>query len=313
MNIQETAALLKSMDRVLLLTHVRPDGDTIGSASALCLALRSLGREAYLLYNAEITETYRPYAETLWAPEGWTPEYVVSVDVADLGLLPENATPWRGHIALAVDHHESHGFFAEETCLDAGAAACGEIIYEIIRQLTDVTPEIALRLYVAVSTDTGCFVYSNTTARTHRVAAALMETGIQVAPVNNLLFRTKSRVRLAMESRMIADMETYHSGKVVITRIPLALREELHATDTDIEELSTLAPMVEGNICGITLRELAPGRIKVSVRATGVNASDVCRRLGGGGHAGAAGATVEGTMEEVRDAVLRAVEMEADL
>lgn len=308
MNIQETAALLKSMDHILLLTHVRPDGDTIGSASALCLALRDMGKEAYLLYNAEITDTYRPYAETLWAPEDYQPSYVVSVDVAVENLLPKNAAPWLGSIALAIDHHESHGFFAKETCLDAHAAACGEIIYEILKDMTPLTQEIAMRLYVAVSTDTGCFVYSNTTPHTHLVAAALMETGIQIAPVNNLLFRTKSRTRLAMESRMVSEMETFHQGKVVITKIPLALREELHATDTDIEELSTLAPMVEGNICGITLRELAPGRIKVSVRATGVNASDVCRPLGGGGHAGAAGATVEGTMTEVRDAVLRSVE-----
>ena len=91
MNVTETAALLRSRDRVLLLTHVRPDGDTIGSAAALCRALRDIGKEAYLLPNPEITVTYAPYAAPYWAPEGWEPSFVVSVDIAALSLLPENA------------------------------------------------------------------------------------------------------------------------------------------------------------------------------------------------------------------------------
>ena len=91
MNISDIAARLREMDRVLILTHVRPDGDTIGCASALCQALRDLGKEAYLLYNPEITATYLPYAAPYWAPEGWQPEHVVSTDVAVLELLPENA------------------------------------------------------------------------------------------------------------------------------------------------------------------------------------------------------------------------------
>lgn len=309
MNVQETAALLRTMDHVLLLTHVRPDGDTIGSAVALCLALRDLGKEAYLLYNEEITDTYRPYAEPCWAPADFSPAYVVSVDVAVQDLLPKNAAPYRERIDLAVDHHPSQGFFAAQTCLNAGAAACGEIVYDIICQLTTLTPDIALALYVAISTDCGCFVYTNTTANTHRVAAALMETGIDVGGVNKQLFRTKSKVRLQMEARMVAEMELYDEDRVVIMQIPLALRQEMQATDTDIEELSSLAPQVEGTDCGITLRELRPGTVKISVRSgKRVNANLVCGQLGGGGHAAAAGATVEGTMEEVKQAVLHAVE-----
>ena len=307
-NIKEAAARLGRMDRVLFLTHVRPDGDTIGSAAALCLALRRLGKEAYLLRNPEITETYRPYAEDCWAPDDWTPDHVVSVDVAVPNLLPENADPYRDRVELAIDHHPSQGFFAAETCLCADAAACGEIVYEIIKEMMPLTPEIALLLYVAVSTDCGCFAYGNTTEHTHRIAAALMETGIDTVSVNKALFQTKSKVRLKMEARMVAEMELYDQDRVVVMKIPLALREEMHATEADIEELSSLAPTVEGTDCGITLRELRPGVIKVSVRSgKRVNACEVCAQLGGGGHAAAAGATVEGTMDEVRDAVLRAV------
>lgn len=254
LTVQETADFLRTLDGVLILTHVRPDGDTVGCAAALCRALRALGRTAYLLENPEITETYTPYAEGLWAPKGFVPGAVVSVDIAAPNLLPENAVPYKNDICLAIDHHGSQEFFAERTCLDAEAAACGEIVYEIVGRLTDITPEIAMALYVAVSTDCGCFVYANTTARTHRIAAALMERGIDVGPVNKALFRTKSPVRLAMEARMVADMELYDNGRVVVMSIPLALCRELGAAESDVEELSSLAALVQGTDCGITLR-----------------------------------------------------------
>ena len=307
LTVQETADFLRTLDGVLILTHVRPDGDTVGCAAALCRALRALGRTAYLLENPEITETYTPYAEGLWAPKGFVPQSVVSVDIAAPNLLPENAVPYKNDICLAIDHHGSHGFFAPNVCLDADAAACGEIVCGIIHGLTAMTPEIAMLLYVAIATDTGCFVYTNTTAHTHRIAAELLETGIDVGPVNKALFRTKSRTRLAMEARMVADMTLYDHDRVVVMTISLSLRQEMHATEADIEELSSLAALVEGSDCGVTLRELRPGVIKISLR-TGprVDASAVCQRLGGGGHRAAAGATVDGTMDEVRQAVLQA-------
>lgn len=307
LTVQEAAARLRQMNNVLLLTHVRPDGDTIGSAAALCQALRDMGKTAYLLYNPEITDTYAPYAEPYWASEGFVPEHIVSADIAALNLLPDNTAAYASRVELTIDHHGSQEFFAAETCLDADAAACGEIIYRVIRELTAVTPAIALLLYVAISTDTGCFVYANTTADTHRIAAELLETGIDVGPVNKVLFRTKSKTRLAMEARMVADMELYDGDRVVVMSIPLSLRQELHATEADIEELSSLAALVEGTDCGITLRELKPGRVKLSLR-TGprVDACAVCQRLGGGGHTAAAGATVDGTLEDAKALILKA-------
>ena len=307
LTVQETASYLRTLDDVLLLTHVRPDGDTVGSAAALCRALRDMGKTAYLLPNPEITATYEPYAAPYWAPEGFAPAHVVSVDIAALNLLPDNAAAYASRVELTIDHHGSQEFFAAETCLDADAAACGEIVYRVIRELTAVTPAIALLLYVAISTDTGCFVYANTTADTHRIAAELLETGIDVGPVNKVLFRTKSKTRLAMEARMVADMELYDGDRVVVMSIPLSLRQELHATEADIEELSSLAALVEGTDCGITLRELKPGKVKLSLR-TGprVDACAVCQRLGGGGHTAAAGATVDGTLEDAKALILKA-------
>lgn len=310
MTIQETAAMLQTMDRVLLLTHVRPDGDTIGSAAALCQALRDMGKTAYLLPNAGTTETYQPYAEGYWGAADFEPDYVVSVDIAALSLLPENAKKYAGCIHLSIDHHPSNEGFAPHLCVLPEMAACGEIVYEIVRLMTPVTQEIALPLYVAVSTDTGCFVYSNTSAHTHRVAAALLETGIAVAGVNKALFRTKSRTRLAMEAWMAEWAEYYDNDRVVIMQIPRSLCLDYKATEADVEELSSLAALVAGTDCGVTLRELEGGRVKISLR-TGprVNATAVCALLGGGGHAAAAGATISGSMKEAKQAVLQAIDM----
>mgnify|MGYP000151750153 FL=1 len=312
MTTAEAARLLLGWDELLLLTHVRPDGDTVGSAAALCQALRDRGKTAYLLPNPELTATYAPYAAPYAAPEGFVPRHVMSVDIAALSLLPENARPYQDRIDLAIDHHPSQEFFARETCLEADSAACGEIVYDIITRLTPVTPDIALPLYVAVSTDTGCFVYSNTTARTHRIAAALMDCGIDVAPVNKALFRPKSRTRLAMEAWLAEWAEYYDHDPVVVMQLPLSLCLDYKATEADVEELSSLAALVEGTDCGVTLRELKDGRVKISLR-TGprVNATEVCALLGGGGHAAAAGATLHGTLSEVKQAVLQAIDMVA--
>lgn len=310
MTIQETAAMLQTMNRVLLLTHVRPDGDTIGSAAALCQALRDMGKTAYLLPNAGTTETYQPYAEGYWGAADFEPDYVVSVDIAALSLLPENAKKYAGRIHLSIDHHPSNEGFAPHLCVLPEMAACGEIVYEIVHLLTPVTKEIALPLYVAVSTDTGCFVYANTSAHTHQVAAALIDTGIAVAGVNKALFRTKSRTRLAMEAWMAEWAEYYDNDRVVIMQIPRSLCLDYRATEADVEELSSLAALVAGTDCGVTLRELEGGRVKISLR-TGprVNATAVCALLGGGGHAAAAGATISGSMKEAKQAVLQAIDM----
>ena len=308
MTHREAAARLLEMDRVLILTHVRPDGDTVGCAAALCAALRKLGKTAYLYPNPGITKTYESYAAPYWAEEDFAYDYVVAVDIATLGMLPENAQHFEGKIDLSIDHHPSNSFYAKENLVVPTAAAAGEIMYEVLREMTEITVEIALPLYVAISTDTGCFIYSNTTANTHRVAAELMDTGFNATAVNKALFRTKSKNRLAMEAQMAANMRLYDNDRIVVMEIPLSMVESLQATQSDVEELSSLAALVEGTDCGVTIRELAPGKSKISLRTGGrINASEACAMLGGGGHARAAGCTVECDMEEAREKILGAI------
>ena len=126
MRISDCAAWLRQRSGFLILSHHRPDGDALGSAAALCRGLRILGKTAYILENPQATDRYIPYVREYYAPVGYVPEHVITVDIAALSLLPENAQPYAGRIELAIDHHGSHSFFAPNVCLDAGAAAAGE-------------------------------------------------------------------------------------------------------------------------------------------------------------------------------------------
>ena len=304
----EAARRLRRMENVLILTHVRPDGDTVGCAAALCLALRKLGKTAYLLPNPGVTENTAPFVTPYEAPVDFQPEYVVSVDIAALQLLPENAKMYAGQIELAIDHHPSFEAFGQQNIVRPEAAACGELVYDIIRHLTAMDAEIALPLYVAVSTDTGGFQFANTTAYTHIVAAALMETGIDYQSVNKRFFRTKTRKRLALEADMLTHIEYFDRDRVAFLSVPLSLMARLQATESDAEELSSLGAQIQGVDCAVTFRELGEGEWKLSVR-TGdrVNATEVCRRMGGGGHARAAGCTMRAGLPEVKRQCLAAI------
>ena len=308
MTAAETAVWLLSRDRFLLLTHIRPDGDTLGCAAGLCAALRKAGRTAAVLPNPETTETYADYVAPYLAPADYRHETVVSVDIASTGLFPENARPYAGSVDLAIDHHPSYEGFAARSCVDPSLAACGELIYDICLALGQMDGEIALPLYVAVSTDTGCFVYSNTTPNTHRVAAALMEFGPFYRKVNKRCFRTKSLPRLRLESLLLSSMEFHDGGAIAIAGLSRAMMEEAQAGEADAEDMAAFAGQIQGVRISATLRELAPDRTKVSLRTDeSLNATRTCALLGGGGHAAAAGATVDLPLSETRRAVLDAI------
>ena len=311
MTHQEAAQFLTEHDNYLILTHKRPDGDTIGCGVGLCHLLRKMGKTAWLLPSLDATALFREYLEGVEAPEGYTPDTVVSVDVATLGLLPQNAQPYVERIDLAIDHHPSQEFFAKNTCLEADKAACGEILWEIAQDLGVMNETIATPLYVAVSTDCGCFVYSNTTPGTHRVAAALMETGFDAFPVNRRFFRTKSFKRLKLEGMLTEGMELRDGGSTALVFLTIAMVDALQATEEDMDDISAFVGQIEGVRTGATLKETRDGNVKISLRTDpdDLNASSVCALLGGGGHAAASGAMLRGvTMAQARQALVDAME-----
>ena len=311
MTCAEVVSFLRQHDNYLILTHKRPDGDAIGCSAALCGILRGMGKTAWLPNLSDATDLFREYLEGHMAPEQFVPDTVVTVDTASLGLLPDHAQTWRERVDLAIDHHPSNEFFAKETWLEGDKASCGELIYQIAEAVGVMDQTIANALYVAVSTDCGCFVYSNTNPNTHRVAAALMEAGADYKRLNKKHFRTKTMARMRLESLMLRDMHLYREGSVAVVPISLALMAEAGASEQDAEDIAAFVGQIQGVRHSATIRELKPGQCKISLRtAADLNASHVCARLGGGGHAAASGCTVQGSVVEAEQAIVGAIEEE---
>ena len=209
MTVFETAEFLRAHDNFLILTHTRPDGDTVGSAAGLCRTLRSIGKQAFVLPNPEMTPLFSNYLDGLTCGEDYTPETVVCVDIAARTMFPLNAQQYLDKVDLTIDHHPSQEFYARHTLLDAACAACGEIVYLVAKELGSLDTPTAEALYVAVSTDCGCFAYGNTKAHTHRVAAELIDCGIDLPYLNKRHFRTKSWKRMQLEAAILGGMELH--------------------------------------------------------------------------------------------------------
>lgn len=309
MELAQCAAFLRGRDNYMLITHRRPDGDTLGSAAGLCHALRRLGKRAFLFPNPEITDTYMPLVAETLAPAGTGWDTAVAVDVAEPGLLCRG---FSGKIDLWLDHHPDRGAPRENAVVWSKKASCGELILALTELLCgDLQKEEADLLYMAVSTDTGCFVYDNTTADTHRAAARLLEAGADLPRLNKLLFRYKSQARLTLEGMICATLRTDPRRPVTVAVITLDMLRRSGATEDDCNDLASLAGQVRGNKVAVTVRELEenPPRCKISLRTDGcVDASAVCGRFGGGGHKMASGCELACPPEEAAARILAAVD-----
>ncbi|MBQ9458582.1 MAG: DHH family phosphoesterase [Oscillospiraceae bacterium] len=314
LTLAQVADFFRSHNNYLILTHKSPDGDTLGCAAALCHMLRGMGKTAALLKNDEVVPFYASYVDALWAEDDYAFDTVVSVDLAALSLFPKNAEALGGRVDLAIDHHPSNEGFGRLNYVRPECAACGEILYELAVELGQLTEQVALPLYVAVATDTGCFVYSNVTANTHRVAAALIETGCDFRAANKLHFRTKTKKRLALEARLLTGMEYFDDGRIVVVQLPQTLQKELALTENDTDDIAALGGQAEGTDCSITMKQKESGEWKISVRTGArIDASKVCAGFGGGGHRAAAGCVIRGmSQEETKRAIVRAAMEAAD-
>lgn len=294
----EAAALLREADRILILTHQYPDGDTLGSAYALCLALRSLGKQAQVTCADPIPEKYA-YMTDL-PEQAFEPAFLCAVDVADPQLLG-SLQPLAEQVQLCIDHHGTHVRYAAHLMLDAGCAATAMMIYDVVRALgAAVTPAIAECIYTGIATDTGCFKYANTSAAAHRLAAELMEIGVRYEMINHVMFDMKSRARVELERLALESMRFYYGGRCAVMTITNEMTAAAHAGENDMEGLAPLPRQIQGVWVGVTMRQKADGSYKISVRTDSrADAAAICTLLGGGGHVRAAGCTLEGPTDDV--------------
>ncbi len=299
MTVKETALFLRENDRFLILTHRRPDGDTTGTGAFLCRLLRAMGKTAHILVNPELTPRYTPLHAGLTKNFPEEGDILICVDAGAVSMLPEAHRHLAEKIVLRIDHHEMGGSFTPMELVEPDTAACAEIVYELSRELAvPLDEQMATALYTAVSTDTGCFRYANTTAHSFLVAAACAQAGAPVFMLNQELFETNSLPRLQVQSYLLQNAIFLKEGAFVICALPKAVEKEFGATEDDLDNISGFARSIAGVKLAVTIREEEKGA-KLSVRAVpGYDAAALCARFGGGGHVGAAGASTSLTITE---------------
>lgn len=312
---EQIGQVLRDNQRFAILSHVRPDGDALGSQLALALSLECLGKEVRVWNEDGMLDKYSfiPRSSLITKP----PAAAEDVDVAvalDTAIetrmgtaLPavRSAKTW-----LNIDHHPSNPGYGDLVYIDSDAPATGQILFELIKsQGLPINPEIAENLYVAISTDTGSFQYPNTTARTFEIAAELIRCGVDVGRVSQLLYENYPRRRIELLRELLRTMQFKLDGRVATFSLSQETAAALGALPEDNEGLIDHLRAIQGVVVAVFFEELADGKVRVSMRSKNeaVDVCAVCQKFGGGGHTLAAGARVKGPLKEVEERVLEAI------
>jgi phosphoesterase RecJ-like protein len=311
----EIGQALREHQKFAVLSHVRPDGDALGSQLALALSLQELGKTVRLWNEDGMLEKYSflPRAELLTKP----PSAKEDVDLAialDTAIETRLGTALDGigakKLTVNIDHHPSNPGYGNLVYVDPVSPATGQILFELIKdQNLPLTPEIAENLYVAISTDTGSFQYPNTTARTFEIAAELIRVGVDVGRVSQLLYENYPRRRIDLLRELLGTMRFEGNGKVASFSLSLTMAKRLGVLPEDNEGLIDHLRAIHGVIVAVFFEELPDGKVRVSMRSKSEKADvcAICTKFGGGGHTLAAGARVRGTLVEVEQKVLEAI------
>jgi phosphoesterase RecJ-like protein len=311
----EIARVLQEHQRFAVLSHVRPDGDALGSQLAMGLALKDLGKDVAIWNEDGMLEKYSfvSRAELLTKPPSEPQDFdvVLALDTAiqnrlgSAGEAIRSAKTW-----INIDHHPSNPGYGDLVYIDAESPATGQIIFELITsEQLPFDRDIAENLYVAISTDTGSFQYPNTTARTFEIAAELVRAGIDVGGISQKLYENYPRRRVELLRELLDTMRFAADGKIASFKLSLETATRLGVLPEDNEGLIDHLRAIRGVVVAVFFEELSEGKVRVSMRSKD-QAADVCaicKQFGGGGHTLAAGARVRGTLGEVEERVLNAV------
>jgi bifunctional oligoribonuclease and PAP phosphatase NrnA len=314
-SFEEIGAVLRSQKTFAVLSHVRPDGDALGSQLGLGLSLSKLGKTVMVRNEDGLLEKYGflPGGEFLQTPLSGPQDFDVAIalDTATqsrLGTatsLVRSARTW-----INIDHHPSNPGYGDLVYIDSTAPATGQILFELIQsQGLPMDAAIAENLFVAISTDTGSFQYPNTTARTFEIGAELLRSGVDVGRVSQLLYESYPRRRAELLRELLGTMRFEGQGRVASFSLSLETAAKLGARPEDNEGLIDHLRAIQGVVIAVFFEELAEGKVRVSMRSKS-DAADVCaicEKFGGGGHKLAAGARVRGTLAEVEEKVLKEI------
>lgn len=293
-SLSECANKLLGIKKPLVLMHIRPDGDTVGSSAALCEIFRAMGKDARYACADKISERLSFLTEGLLEAEDYDGYEAIAVDVASPAQLGELFD--KADVILTIDHHEFNNPFSPNYTVK-GASSAGEVIFGIAKELEKcgaikINKRIAERLYAAISSDTGGFVYSNADADTYRSAAELIEYGIDHADINHKLFMSKTPEQISAEGLVASKIKCTSDGKIASAVISKADMDSVGLSSTDFDCGIDIVRSVMGAEVALIVKETDRG-FKASLRSVGKNVAEIAARHGGGGHIRAAGCTVE--------------------
>lgn len=307
--LNEAARLILSKDNIEILSHRSPDGDTLGCSCGLAVALQSIGKNVKINVSGGVPKKFE-YLKNMVKEQDFEPQFIISTDIAAPSLLGDLQAEYENKIDLCIDHHGSNSIECENKLVDSSAAAACEIIYDIIKLMNiEITDKIAACIYTGISTDTGCFRFSNTTSKTHKIAAELMQFDCGWFEINQAMFEIKSRSKVMLERMVYDTMEFFAQGKCAVIYTTLEMQNSLNLADDEMEGLAAIPRQIEGVLLGVTIKEKSDGTVRVSVRTNGdIDACEFCAKFGGGGHKAAAGCSIEADLQTAKAMLVKAAE-----
>lgn len=318
-SLSEIATALRSAQRIAIAAHVRPDGDAVGSVLGLALSLRAMGKIVHVLLEDGVPSnlTFLPETNTVLQPPYALLDIdcAVALDTATHERVGEQTKAALGVAPLLVniDHHGTNPGYGHLNHVDSAQPAVGQIIYELIK-VGDfpITNASLQHLFTAISTDTGSFQFSSTTARTHEIAAEMMRAGLDTAYLAQMLYQTYPARRLTLMRAMLNEMQFRADGRVVSWNLTQKLMNEVAMEPGDTEGIIDTLRMIDSVISAVIFEELPDGKIRVSSRSkdSRLDVSAVCGQFGGGGHRMAAGARMKGPIEAAAETFLHSLENE---
>ncbi len=304
---------IKSIRSFLISTHIHPEGDAIGSALALALALREISKEAVVLTQDPVPQMLQFLAGAQeivhQAPPGKSFEAAIAVDCGDRERLGEEFSKMKIQRVINIDHHTSNRYFGLFNYVDPAASSTAEIIFDLLRLIpVRMNPAIAENIYTGVLTDTGSFRYSNTTAQAFAVARACLKAGVDPWRVAERIYETQPLARLRLLPLVLRTLEVEPGGRVSFVAVTQEMLKEAGATDDMTEDIVNFPRSLQSAQVALLFRELSPDQYRVSLRSKGkVNVAQIAETFQGGGHPNAAGCTVSGNFAEVKAKILEQV------
>lgn len=311
---REIVKLIAQAGGIAIFPHVSADGDAIGSSLALAMALKKADKKVIVYLEENIPTVYRflPGTEFVcfYDHKDEVMDINIALDTGDVGRLGNRGEAFfKAPCTINLDHHVTNTKFALLNFVDDMSASTGEIIYTLLKKLKlEIDRDVATCLYTAVSTDTGGFKYSNTTSETHRIASELLSTGIDIGELSQRIFDNTTYTKLKLTQKSIELLELYENAKLAAVAISQADLQAAGAKDEDCDGIVNIGRSIEGVEVSILVKEKNTEEVRVNLRSkTYVDVSEIAAAFGGGGHKRAAGCTVRGPLQEVKEQMIKAI------